>query len=457
MTSWTDRKRLDLARRLTALDLELGEWRKRAEPGGRYRKHHYQIQRLTDQLLGFNEKLKGDVAAGDPLAIGSSVERMSLELHRIWEFFRSKLSQRSIDWYLDYLLAADELAWQCYKPARDRAVASKHVPLVQVTEPPLVFFNGASSPLSIARDSRFSAEPVLIGKPVSTEELREILMRLPIPVIGIPWFQVQHLPDALLIAHEVGHLLEDDLRLSGRVTQLLDTALHDAPEARRACWSRWRSEVFADVCGTLLAGPAFVDGMIHFLVRPPAEIAAELAGDASIYPTTALRVRLACEVLTLRPGLEQEAERIWKDWTAVFGEGHAMSEFDGDVPHVVAALAGGRYPELTVPGAPADPALHEVLSFGAAEQGAARSDCMDILLGVPPQSGDVRVLFAAASLAHQADPKTYAAQGQAIVLARVRALQDNAVRGPDDPAEGLRQADRARGANLFDWMTTLNP
>ena len=43
---------------------------------------------------------------------------MILDVHRIWEFFRSKLSQRYVDWFRPFLIAADEFVWDCYTPVR---------------------------------------------------------------------------------------------------------------------------------------------------------------------------------------------------------------------------------------------------------------------------------------------------------------------------------------------------
>ena len=42
------------------------------------------------------------------------------------------------------------------------------------------------------------------GEALRTAAFAAALQRLPVPVVGLPWHQVEHLPDALVIAHEAG-------------------------------------------------------------------------------------------------------------------------------------------------------------------------------------------------------------------------------------------------------------
>lgn len=444
-----ERKRADIERRLSALNLEFAEWQKLSEAGGPFRKYHYSIQRLTGQLGGAARALRDKLEKADPLAAGSGIEAASLELHRIWEFFRSKLAQRTIGWYRDYLLAADELAWCCYRPARDLAVASNAaVGEKDVTEPPLVYFNGAASPLAVSRDVQYLdfIEKPLIQRQIEVAEHRELLKRLPVPVIGIPWFHVQHLPDALLVCHEVGHIIEDDLKMGPRIEALLGEALKSIAPDRHAAWTAWRGEVFADVAGALAAGPAFVEALVHFLAKSPEEIAAEKWPSfiTRTYPTTALRVRLNLEVLR-QLGFKSHVDDLGQRWGVVYGETHALSTFDGDLEPVVRALLDGPCPELG-----ADQTFRKTLGLDAFAWQLAEEDAARLLAEIDPVAGDARVLFAAASIAYAKNPAAYVASGHAVVLAKVRATQDNTVRGASDPAEGLKAYDEARGGELLD-------
>src|SRR6185312_7371364 len=92
-----------------------------------------------------------------------------------------------------------------------------------VKEPPLVFFNGGSSPFTMPRNYAFQAEAVA-GESIESEQVTAILRALPIPVIGVPWFQIQHLPEMLVVAHEVGHDVESDFKLTDDLLTAVDKA-----------------------------------------------------------------------------------------------------------------------------------------------------------------------------------------------------------------------------------------
>ena len=207
------RKVIELEQKLNSLKSEFQEWRDRSEEYKPLEKHHTQINRITKQLDGLQEIISSclkRVIGNDQeiLAKCRELEAMVLEVHRIWGFFRSKLILRNVEWFKSYLDAADDLAWVCYKAAQEK-VLSEHVSRETLKEPPLVFFNGGSSPFAVSRNWAYQAEEVP-GEALKTEAFTQVLKALPIPIIGIPWFQIQHLPDAIVIAHEVGHNVEED-------------------------------------------------------------------------------------------------------------------------------------------------------------------------------------------------------------------------------------------------------
>src|SRR5262249_36814252 len=132
------------------------------------------------------------------------------------------------------LRCADEFAWECYRPALECAIEANALPTKKVRrEPPLVFFSDDASPFVQTRDT-----VILPGATEQSDILRfgRETFALPVPVIGVPWLHLNHLPAAATIAHEVGHTVEDDFELS----KSLNSAFATLPEARRAAWQAWR-------------------------------------------------------------------------------------------------------------------------------------------------------------------------------------------------------------------------
>ena len=108
------RKKIELKKKLSSLQQELAEWRAESKESGPLEKHNSQIHRVTVRLEGLQKEMLKElgVLEGDPsrlLAGARELEEAVLEAHRVWEFFRSKLSMRSVEWFSRYLTAADDL------------------------------------------------------------------------------------------------------------------------------------------------------------------------------------------------------------------------------------------------------------------------------------------------------------------------------------------------------------
>src|SRR6266542_445603 len=167
------RKSVDLQRKLSSIEEEFKTWQKLSERGKPFEKHHTQIRRITDLLDSLLAKIRTGLKdlqdrPAQVVALARACETNILELYRIWEYFRSKLALRRIDRFEQYLEAADEFAWACYRPARDRALqarekgrkgqpASPLFPPDKFKGPPLVFLNSGWSPFTVPRDFAFQA------------------------------------------------------------------------------------------------------------------------------------------------------------------------------------------------------------------------------------------------------------------------------------------------------------
>jgi hypothetical protein len=443
-------KRRELAEKLGSLPWEFKQWEAESERQRPLERHHTQIRAITNTLLVLASSIERELEPPvgghqQSLPDAESVELTILELHRMWQFFRGKLALRYVNWFRSYLLVADDLAWSCYRPVQ-RWIGDD-----VGKEPPLVFFGGGSSPLMMPRSSAYLAEDVP-GETLRTQEFQQALRHLPIPLVGIPWFQVRHLPDAALIGHEIGHDVEEDLRLAPRLRSILDAALEaDAVDPSHAeAWRAWLGEVFADVYGTLAMGPAFASALVDFVAADLRKVAGEWrgAGAWGSYPTRALRVRLVLAVLD-RCEFCKPARELRARWDEAYPT-HQMQAFEHDVETVVRALIEGPYPQLD--GGP----LTDLISFSGGQQEQAEESAHELLCDRRPPADDIRCLAAAARLAYDLEPDRYLTrQAAERVLRKVEAVQTVGTRaghGPS-PAQALRDArDAAAGQGLSDFI-----
>jgi hypothetical protein len=417
-----NRKTIELKQKLANLVTEFDYWIERSNEGKRFEKHQSQIAAVTTILKTLQEgaitRLAAATTTEEKLAVGRRAERMTLATHRIWEFFRSKFAQRKEARLACYLFAADEFAWECYKPVRD--VAAANHPAGFRKEPPLVFFNGGLSPFSISRDRAFEGEPVP-NELLSGPEFSRVLSALPIPVVGVPWHQVSHLPDALVIGHEVGHTIEDDFGLTEHLERQLQQALETGgvEAAHFEAWQSWRGEMFADVYGCLATGPAFVSSLMDFLVRDPNEVAEErpVGTNFGRYPTTQLRMLVNLEALS-QIGFKEAAKVLDSNWRGYYPS-HQLAAFEPDVKKVVAALLNATYPQL------ANRSVMQIFRFSPDHQEEAKRAVRQIRIdrSLENSTDDFRVLFAAARLAYAEAPADFVKDGHAeMILKRIGQL-----------------------------------
>ena len=336
--SFAERKAVGLDQKLAAISAEFTHWLDVTQANHPLEKHYTQVRAITAHLDGLRRSSAEllDEALKDKTVLdeGRNIESLILGIRRIWEFFRAKLVQRRDDDLRAYLQLVDELAWGYYKPVFDQFPKARR-------EPPLVFLNGGLSPFALSRDQAFPAESVP-GEPLGGRTYDEVLQRLPIPIIGVPWYQTAHLPDLPVVAHETGHAIEHDFQWHAQIVARIADALSGTPGAgHTAAWSAWASEVFADAWGCRALGPAYAWALRDFLVQSKKSVAQEVATDTDKYPTATLRILICAELLESE--FPDEANTCRTDWLAAYGHGN-MPGYDADVPHVAEALT------LTHPG-----------------------------------------------------------------------------------------------------------
>lgn len=338
MTPLEQRRCVSIHQKLASLGAEFLEWRRLTRPGTPLEKHHRQVRALAAHLSGLRLETKAiyrEAKSAGILEEARNIESLILGIRRIWEFFRTKLMQRRDDEIRSFLQLADELAWACYKPVLELAGEQAR------REPPLVFLNGGLSPYALSRDNAFTAESVP-GEALASGTWDPILRKLPIPVIGVPWYQTAHIPDLPVVAHETGHTVEQDFGLEKAVSSAFETQLNATPGAANVQhWKSWSHEIFADIWGCLTLGPAFVSSLMEFLAAAPAIVDNEVASAQGKYPTVHLRMALCLEALR-QLQFNSDADALQDQWKQHFNA-VKMIGFEADVSAICAAILDTEY------------------------------------------------------------------------------------------------------------------
>ncbi|QJY47943.1 hypothetical protein [Pseudonocardia broussonetiae] len=377
---YAQRRRAELGHARDSLRAEWAYWQAATAPGEDLEKHNTQIGSVV-RLLGAGMDGLDTTRPGDPA-------EAILDLHHVWDFYRAKLALRSVAPVRRFLDAADELAWTTYRPAIEAAGLFG----VRLREPPLVFLDRSAVPFATPRGESYRD---LLPRDVRTRTGADVARSLPFPVIGLPWYLSSHLPGALLVAHEVGHHIEDDCGLTPELTARLVASA--VPESRKAQWKVWLGEAFADVVASLACGPAYLTVMLDGLAAAP-----EGGAGQERYPPAVVRAALC------RATVDRRARWDGRD-TA------------DEAAAVVSALLAGPYDGL------GKRALPEVVKSPSpnTDRGAER-----LRLGLSSGLHDVRSVLAAAARAFVDDPAAYDAKGVGPrAITEVLALRPKGVRG----------------------------
>lgn len=439
----TQRKRVELLAKLENLIEELDRWVEVSEPAAALEKHHTQIRRIDRQLRSVGLRLQEDIRSADVGRDWRRLERQTLDLHRVWDFFREKFALRFVPWLQPYLIMADEFAWACYEPVQKLAVEEGVVAAGSVREPPLVCLTAVSTPYSIPRGASYAAD-VGGGAALSTAA-RQLVSRLPVPVVGVPWFQLRHLPDALIIGHEVGHHVFRDFGLRPDAERLVDGALAEAGLSESGDrWRGWLEESFADVYGVLSAGSAYPLALGDFLLVEGLDARTDEGGG---YPPSATRLALTLAALD-HAGRADAVPRLRELWGR-----SQLPDVDADVVRETDAVAGalveGCYKVLGRP-------LGRIID--CTEQCRAADMAADVLDGWAPDTSDIRTVLAAAAHAFAWSPTGYQdASVTELILEVAGDIQQPGFRfrgggaqARDEEAVGL--ADDAAGDELYDLL-----
>jgi hypothetical protein len=362
-------RKQELARRVANLPAEVQAWKTATENQVDQNAHFSQlraIEVLMDTFVNEQRALLDSLnPAGDAEAfnIGClNLVRSIIRSQKTWDFFRSKLELRYSPEHKEPLWVTDTIAWDCHRPVLNTAVQFGILDGNELREPPLVYCTAEYSPATWVRGSRPNDGRVY--------DLGEAL--LPIPVIEIPWDHLGNAWEYLALHHEVSHDIEADLQLRPVLQNALQQVLSDAgvPPARTQLWLRWEGEIFADLCGLQLAGPAFTEALMHLLLLPADNVKTFNKDDPHPTPYTRILLNAAyIRSLGNTPAIQDHAARIETAWKAVYGDNSgdpALDALTQDFSPVCKALMDTKFPILK------GHAVKELMPFGEADDARIR-------------------------------------------------------------------------------------
>ncbi|WP_437586022.1 hypothetical protein [Sorangium sp. So ce1000] len=408
------------ADRLRTVLLRLTELDQCAAAFGEAVRHERANRRFTDVLLGAVPHDIGRLrAAVDAGLTAREAEAAADHIELVVSEIAALARQRRDPSLLPELGDADALADACYAPviafARAEGLPLRSgSPATQLTEFDLAIWTGFI-PTSIA--------PIFLPVDFFSTPLR--------------W---------PALAHEIGHdflasvaglepALRRELGLPDGGEQLRPPASNGdragAPELRRL-FGAWFEEIFCDVFGTLMFGPAYVLTMSELFFQedePVASLAVQTDPTGTRYdahPPPHLRVLIGCMVLD-RGGLHEDARALREAWARRHAEvslddllvpargtwrPFPLSPFAGMAAWIVERLYAGPLTSLSGFG------LQDIsgLDYGPHERQEASRARDALLAGRVPAVRDARALLAGAVLAaHQAPAQSLS------ILIRARA------------------------------------
>jgi hypothetical protein len=339
---------MELERRSNVLPNEVEKWIQRTSHQIDFGTHYSQLQAIKIMMdVFFNRQkqiMEGFNSSTEIEDFQFRIFRLFREIIKaqgIWDFFRDKLELRFNPELRDPLAIADTVTFDCYRFALNKAQEFGIITPERFREPPLTYLAVTDSPATYARGTLPWDQD---------HSLQDI--KLPIPVIELPWDHISNLWEYLSLHHEVTHDLEADLKLRPVLTNSLKEKLCEAgiSESRITIWLKWEKEIFADLVALLLAGPAFAYSMINTLLLPHQSVISY--DDSDSHPSHYIRIFLnSAFVRTLIPenkNISQEADKLDNLWIQLYGKiekigNHKVDDFRNDFSIVFRSLIDTKF------------------------------------------------------------------------------------------------------------------
>lgn len=300
-------------------------------------------------------------------------------IERIWDFYFELFGQRQSQ-FGHWLLSCDRIALDCYQDVYMGLGQAKSIP----APPPFSYMRTGFSPATFRR-----------GIP-----LRRLGKQLnPFPLIQLPYHRLVNPWTLGAVLHEVSHNLHNELGLARIIPRNIGRRLLQAGHGRfvASVWTRWNRELFADLSGLLLGGPAVIASLMDIAGRSPRTTLTYIP--RAVHPTPYLRIFLSVQLLR-RMGFPKEAEQFRRAWTRLYPDPHAgnippalLNTFPEASAMVVDTVCFQPYAEL------GDKSLSQVIRFEPKEQQMIEEAARRLSAGTDPGIIPERFLIGAARFA----------------------------------------------------------
>jgi hypothetical protein len=313
-----DRTIAELQRRADLLSVEINDWNESASQNvdqmGTHKSQFWALKEMMDGLLARQTQLLKELSPEQSAQqFAERHYRLLMEIagtQNLWGVFRyifAQLEEKRLGLLVD---AANRVAADCYITCLDHLRDWRLITEQQYREPPLVYLQANITPATLTRGKKVEA----LGFPL----WQYPDLRLPIPIVCLPPDHADCLWLFCALYHEVGHNLDQDLKLGRELKQHLDTKLEAerVPDDQREVWRRWTSEILADVFGVLLGGAGFSHSLASLLlVMAPRKLALDTE---NAHPDNYVRIYLVAELLRQSriEALKQDAGTIMQMWEA---------------------------------------------------------------------------------------------------------------------------------------------
>jgi len=262
---------------------------------------------LRRQLLAWSQTVRQAAAASELYPGRRQTQKL---LHRkdraeawiklvekIWDFYFEMFSQRQTR-FGDWLLATDRIAQDCYQAVYTNLGHVRSIP----TPGPFTYMETGFGPATFRRGVRLTR----LGKNAN-----------PFPVVQLPYHRLTNPWTLGAVHHETSHNLQSDLGMWRTVPMAIGLRLRRAglPRSVTAVWMRWHKEIWADLCGLLLGGPAILTSLIDVVSRMPKVV--YRFNPQGVHPMPYMRTLLNAELLR-RMGFPQEAEMARQLWLHLY-------------------------------------------------------------------------------------------------------------------------------------------
>jgi len=216
----------------------------------------------------------------------------------IWHFYDELFAQRK-GVFAKELGAMDRIALDCYQAVWMGLGKARSLP----SPPPFSYFEPSGGPATWRR-----------GVPVP----KLARGKNPFPLIRLPFHRIVNPWSLGAMPHEVGHNIHADLGLWQVTPRLIARRLSamGVPDDAVRTWARWHKEIYADLIGVLLIGPAYVDSLMDVVGKGPDRVATFRPD--GVHPTSYLRPFIATALIR-RIGFADRARSVEAGWRKIYG------------------------------------------------------------------------------------------------------------------------------------------